>query len=96
MKVKSLLSAGLGALALVTTATQAGPYGLAGAIDRSAARSELTEKVTWYGDGYSHRYHRPYHNYRWYRDRHYGHRHGYGWYGDRYYGWYPRYGYRHW
>lgn len=94
MKAKSLLSAGLGALAigLVTTAAQAGPAGLAGAIDQSAGRSELAENVTWYGDGYYGHYHRPYYGYRWYGHRHYGHR----WYGHRHYGWYPRYGYRLW
>ena len=95
MKVKSLLSAGLGALALglVTTAAQAGPSGLAGAIDQSAGRSGLAEKVTWYGDGYyGHYSHRPYYGYRWYGHRHYGYR-GYG---HRHYGWYPRHGYRHW
>ena len=94
MKVKSLLSAGLGALALglVTTAAQAGPSGLAGAFDQSAGRSGLAEKVTWYGDGYYGHYHRPYYGYRWYGHRHYGHR----WFGHRHYGWYPRYGYRRW
>jgi hypothetical protein len=99
MKVKSLLSAGLGALAigLVTAAAQAGPAGLADAIDQSAGRSGLVEKITWYGDRYYGDYHRPYYGYRWYHHRHYGHRHyGYGWYGHRHYGWYPRYGYRHW
>ena len=97
MKVKSLLSTGLGALALglVTTAAQAGPSGLAGALDQSAGRSGLAEKVTWYGDGYKGHYgyyHRPYYGYRWYGHRHYGYR-GYG---HRHFGWYPRYGYRHW
>lgn len=54
IKLKSLLSTGLGALALgiVTTAAQAGPSGLAGAFDQSSGRSGLAEKVTWYGDGY--------------------------------------------
>ena len=97
MKVKSLLSTGLGALALglMTTAAQAGPSGLAGAFDQSAGRSGLAEKVTWYGDGYKGyygHYHRPYYGYRWYGHRHYGYR-GYG---HRHFGWYPRYGYRHW
>ena len=95
MKVKSLLSAGLGALALglVTTAVQAGPSSLVGAFDQSAGRSGLAEKVTWYGDGYYSHHYRPYYGYRWYGHRHYGHRHyGYRWYGHRHYG----YGYRHW
>jgi len=99
MKVKSLLSAGLGALALglVTTTAQAGPSGLASAFDQSAGRSGLAEKVTWYGDRYYGHYHRPYYGYRWYRHRHYGHGHyGYRRYGHRHYGWYPRHGYRHW
>src|SRR5262245_38359429 len=98
MQVKSLLSAGFGAftLGLLTTAAQAGPTGLAGALDQSVG-SELTEKVTWYGDGYYGRYHTPHYGYRWYRHRHYGHPHyGYRWYGHHHYGWYPRYGYRHW
>jgi hypothetical protein len=99
MQVKSLLLAGFGvfALALLTTGAQAGPSGLAGALDQSAGRSTLAEKVTWYGDGYYGHYHRPYYGDGWYRHRHYGHRHyGYGRYGHRHYGWYPRYGYRHW
>ena len=99
MQVKSLLSAGFGAvaLALLTTTAQAGPTGLAHAIDQSPGSSALVEKVTWYGDGHYVRYHRPYYGHRWYRHHHYGHRHyGYGWYGHRHYGWYPRYGYRHW
>jgi hypothetical protein len=84
MKVKSLLSTGFGALALglVTTAAQAGPSGLAGAFDQSAARGGLAETVSWYVDGYYSHHYRPYYGYRWY-----GHRH---------YWWYPRYGYRHW
>ena len=71
MKMKSLLSAGLGALALglVATAAQAAPAGLAGAIDPSAGRSGLAEKVTWYGDRHYGRYHRPYYEHRWYRAR---------------------------
>jgi hypothetical protein len=74
MKMKSLLSAGLGALALglVATAAQAAPAGLAGAIDQSAGHSGLVEKATWYGDRYYGHYHRPYYGYRWYRHRHYG------------------------
>jgi hypothetical protein len=100
MKVKSLLSTALGALALglVTTVAQAGPSGLAGAFHQSAGRSGLAEKVTWYGDGYKGNkgyhghYHRRYDGYRWYGHRHYGYR-GYG---HRQFGWYPRYGYRHW
>jgi len=97
MQVKSLLSAGFGAfaLALLTTAAQAGPTGLAGAIDQSVSGSELLEKVTWYRDGYYGRYHRSYYGYGGYRHRHYGHRH-YGWYGHRKYKWYPRYRHRHW
>jgi hypothetical protein len=99
MKMKSLLSAGLGALALglVATAAQAAPAGLAGAIDQSAGHSGLVEKATWYGDRYYGHYHRPYYGYRWYRHRHYGYGHyGYRRYGHHHYGWYPRHGYRHW
>lgn len=89
-KMKSLLPIGLGALAigLVTTAAQASPTGLAGALDQGAESSGLVENVTWYGN----HYYRPYYGYRWYRHRRYGH----NWYGYRHYGWYPRYGYRHW
>ena len=103
MQVKSLLSAGFGAFALafLTTTAQAGPTGLASAMDQSVGGSALVEKATWYGDGYYGRYHRPYYGYRWYPHHRYGHRHyGYRWYGHHYghrhYGWYPRYGYRHW
>jgi hypothetical protein len=98
MTVKSLLSAGLGAIAfgLVTTAAQAVPLSLTGALDQRAGRNELTEQVTWYGDRYYGRY-RSYHGHRWYRHRHYGHGHyGYRGYGHRHYGWHPRYRYRHW
>jgi hypothetical protein len=104
MLVKSLLSAAFGAfsLALMITAAEASPSGLAGTIDQSAGRSGLVEKVTWYGDGYYGRHHRPYYGYRWYPNRHYGYGHygyrhyGHRWYGHRHNGWYPRYGYRHW
>ena len=99
MKVKSLLSAGLGALTLglVTTAVQAAPAGLARAVEQSTGRGGSAEKVTWYGDRYYGHYHRPYYGHRWYRYRHYGHDHyGYRRYGHRHFGWYPRYGYRHW
>jgi len=90
--MKSLLRAGLSALAigLVTTAAQAGPTGLVGALDQNAGRSALA--VTWYGNHYYGHYYRPYYGYRWYGHRHYGH----SWYRYRHYGWYPRYGYRHW
>jgi hypothetical protein len=99
MKLKSLLSAGLAAVALglVATTAQAAPAGglvAAGDADRSGG---LVEKVTWYGDRYygdryyGDRYYRPYrYGYRYHRPF-YGHRYGY-----RSYGWYPRYGYRHW
>ena len=99
MQGKSLLSAGLVAFAvgLVATAAQAGPSGFGGAIEDSAGRSGLVDKVTWYRDGHYGHYRRPYYNYGWYGHRHYGHRHyGYGWYGKRHYGWYRRHGYRHW
>jgi hypothetical protein len=100
MKLKSLLSTGLGALALglVTTAAQAGTSGLAGAFEQNPGRSGLAEKVTWYGNryksnkGYYGHYHRPNYGYRWYGHRHYGYR-GYD---HRHFGWYPRYGHRHW
>src|SRR5262245_5194288 len=100
MKVQSLLSAGFAAfaLALLTTAAQAGPAGLPGAMDQAVAGSQPVVNVTWYGDGSYGHYHRPYYGHRWYRHRDYGWypRHGYRWYGHRHYGWYPRYGYRHW
>ena len=91
MHRKSLLSAGLAAFAvgLVATAAQAGPSGFGGAIEESAGRSGLVDKVTWYRDGYYGHYRR---NYGWYGHRHYGYR-GYG---KRHYGWYQRRGYRHW
>ena len=84
MQRKSLLSAGLVAFAvgLVATAAQAGPSGFGGAIEESAGRSGLVDKVTWYRDGHYGHYRRPYYNY--------------GWYGKRHYGWYRRLGYRHW
>src|SRR5262245_30360207 len=104
MHAKSLLSAGFGAiaLALATTAAQAGASGLAGANDQSAGGSGLVEMVTWYGDGHYGSYHRPYYDHRWYGHGHYGYRHyshrysGYRGYDNRHYGWYPRYGYHHW
>jgi len=104
MQVKSLLSAAFGALsfALLITAAEASPSGLAGSIDQSAGRDQLVEKVTWYGDGYYGRHYRPNYGYRWYPHhnygyRHYGYRHyGYRGYGHRHYGWYPGYGHRHW
>lgn len=109
MLVKSLLSAAFGtvSLSLLITAAEASPSGLAGTIAQSAGRSRLVETVTWYGDGYRGRHHRPAYGYGWYPNRHYGYAHygyrhygyrpyDYGWYGHRHYGWYPRYGYRHW
>jgi hypothetical protein len=102
MQGKSLLSAVLAAfvVGLVATTAQAAPSGFGGAIEQSAGRSGLVDKVTWYRKGYyGHygHYHRPYRSYGWYGRRHYGHRHyGHGWYGKRHYGGYSRYGYRHW
>ena len=73
MKAKSVLSAGLGALALalVASAAQAAPAGgLAGAIDRDAAKA--IEQVTWKRHWHCYWYHG-------YRRCYWGHRH-YGWY----------------
>lgn len=79
MTMKSILSAGLGAVALglVATAAQAAPVSsLIGAVDRDAARSGAVENVTW-----GRRCH-------WHR----GYRHC--WYGHRYHRWHHRYGHR--
>jgi hypothetical protein len=79
MKMQSILSAGLGALALAALAStaQAAPAaGLAAAIDREA--TSAVEQVTW--------------NYRRHCYWHHGYRHC--WWGHRPYKWH-RYGYRH-
>jgi hypothetical protein len=83
MRVKSILSAGLGALALalVASAAQAAPAGgLAGAIDRDAASA--IEQVTW--------------KRHWYCYWHHGRRYCY--WGHRHYGWYHHHHrhYRYW
>lgn len=87
MKIKYVLSAGFGALALglVATTAQAGPIaGLGGAVDAKMAESGLVEKANWYGG-------RDY-DYGWrHRHRHFGfgfhkpRRFGFGYY-DRYRG----------
>jgi hypothetical protein len=83
MKTQSILSAGLGALALAalaSTAQAAPPAGLASAIDREA--TSAVEQVTWkyrrhcyWHHGYRHCWwgYRPY---KWHR-YHYGHRNYY-------------------
>lgn len=94
MRMKHVLSAGFGALALglVATSAQAAPVvGLVNAAETNATDAGLVEKVHWYGHrygwGYGYKpyyyghygYYRPYYHYRWHRP--------YGW----------RYGhYRHW
>jgi hypothetical protein len=62
MGVNSLLSAALGAIALavLTTAAQAGPSGLADGNDQSVGGSGLVEKLTSYSDRHYSGYHRPY------------------------------------
>jgi len=102
MKMKHVLSAGFGALALgllATTAQAAPGAGLGGAVDASAAEgASLLTKVTWgggYGYGYGH-YRRPYgYGYYkpWYKPFYgygYGRGYGYGYYKPRYK---PFYGY---
>ena len=93
MSMKSLLVAGIGAIALglVATSAEAAPGGGLAAIDREAAQSSPIETVTWYG-----RRHCWWHG--GYRHCGYGYRR-YGWRG--YYGWgrHPyrySYGYRRW
>ena len=93
MRMKHVLSAGFGALALglLATTAQAAPVtGLTGVADATAVDTSLVEKAHWYGRHYGYRpyyrhygyygYYRPY--YRWYKP--YGWRYGHGGY------------YRHW
>jgi hypothetical protein len=80
MKMQSILSAGLGALALAALAStaQAAPgAGLAAAIDRDA--TSAVEQVTW--------------KYRRHCNWHHGYRHC--WWGHRHYKKWHRYGYGH-
>lgn len=83
MKMKYVLSAGFGALALglVATTAQAAPIaGLGGAADAKTADSGLVEKANWYGG-------RDY-DYGWrHRHRHFG----FGFYKPRRFGSYDRY-----
>lgn len=101
MRVKSLLSAGLGALALglVATSAQAAPVAgnLTAAVERGAGDSGLVQKVHRYY-GYGDYYYRPYYRYHYYQPYYYGY------YGPYYYRPYHdyrpyyryRYHYRYW
>jgi hypothetical protein len=86
MKMKHVLSAGFGALALglVAGTAQAAPIGGLGVGDVKAADAGLVEKVHWYGRGYGWHYgYKPYYGY------------GYGGYYKPYYRSYKPYGWRY-
>jgi hypothetical protein len=93
--MQSLLSAGLGAIALglVATSAQAAPAsGLLAAVDKDAWRASPVETVTWYGRRHCYWHHG-------YRHCWYGYRHprwhDYGYYGYGHpYRYYSDYGYR--
>src|SRR5262245_7694738 len=97
MKMKHVLAAGFGALALglVATSAQAGPVGgLVSAVPSSATDAGQVEKVHWYGHYRSHRYYGHY-------GHHYGHYHFKPYYYGHYdyyrphYGWNKPYGWGH-
>jgi hypothetical protein len=98
MKMKHVLSAGLGmlALGLVATTAQAAPLaGPGSAIDPQARQASLVEKTTWWGyrRHYGHRHH--YYGHRYYKPYSYGYyKPYYGYYYPRHY--YYRHHYRHW
>jgi hypothetical protein len=100
MRVKSLLSAGLGALALglVATSAQAAPMGgnLTAAVERGTGDSGLVQKVHRYY-GYGDYYYRPY-RYDYYQPYYYGYYRPYYYRPYHYYRPYyrHRYHYRHW
>jgi hypothetical protein len=92
MKVKHVLSAGLGmlALGLVASTAQAAPLAGPGSVaDAQAGQASLVEKTHWWGDRYYYG-HRHHYGYRYYKPYYYG-------YYKPYYGYYyPRhYHYRH-
>ena len=93
MKMKHVLAAGFGALALglVAATAQAAPVGgLVGAVEATARDSGLVQKTTWYG-----RYHGYHYGYRPYYHGHYGYKpYYYGCY-KPYYRWHKPYGWRH-
>ena len=89
MRMKHVLSAGFGALALsflATTAQAAPAAGLGSVADATAIDTSLVEKAHWYGRRYYYdddypyyyyrRHYRPYYGY-YYYPRHYYHRHYY-------------------
>ena len=87
MKLKLVLSAGLGAFALaaIASSAEAAPVGLTSAIDRDAASG--IEQVTW-------KRHRHCYWHHGYRHCYWGHRHYWGY---RDYGWHRRHYYgRYW
>jgi hypothetical protein len=95
MHMKSLLSAGIAAIALglVATGAQAAPAsGLIAAVDRDADRVGQVETVNWYGYDYDRRfygrfYDRRFHGRRFYDGRFYDRRfHGRRFYDGRFYG----------
>jgi hypothetical protein len=95
MKMKHVLAAGFGALALglVATTAQAAPVGgLVGAVESNATDASLVEKATFghrrYGYGYHYGY-RPYYY------GHYGYKPYYYGYDKPYYRWHKPYGWRH-
>jgi hypothetical protein len=97
MKMKHVLSAGLGmlALGLVATTAQAAPLaGPGSVVDAQAGQASLVEKTTWWGyRHYGHRHH--YYGYRYYKPYSYGYyKPYYGYYYPRHY--YYRHHYRHW
>jgi hypothetical protein len=96
MKMKHVLSAAFGALALglVATTAQAAPLGgLGGAAEATPADTSLVQKTHWWGHGH---YYKPYYYGHYYKPHYYGHYykpyyygHGYGHYYKPYY--YGRY-----
>jgi hypothetical protein len=93
MKMKHVLSAGLGilALGLVATTAQAAPLAGPGSVgDAQGGQASLVEKTHWWGDRYYYGHRRHYYGYRYYKPYYYG-------YYKPYYGYYyPRhFHYRH-
>jgi hypothetical protein len=89
MKMKHVLAAGFGALALglVATTAQAAPVGgLVGAVESNATDASLVEKAT-----FGHRRYGYHYGYRPYYYGHYGYHYGY----RPYYRWHKPYGWRH-
>jgi hypothetical protein len=97
MKMKHVLSAGLGilALGLVATSAQAAPLAGPGSVaDTQAGQASLVEKTHWWGDRYYYGHRQHYYGYRYYKPYYYGYyKPHYGYYYPRYY--HYRHHYRH-